>query len=108
MRGTVIGGVWLLVAAGVIPLLIFGLGSVGGWEDAIVSGILAIMFGFVISPILALVGIIMIIVGASSGNQNQQQQVVVHVAQQGAPCRCGAGISPTDRFCQQCGAPVRG
>lgn len=93
-------GLGLLVGAILIPILLFA-GDGGSWAGAIV----AIMFGYLISPIMGLIGLILMIVGAVAGSNHQQQQVVV--VQGGAKhtgfCRsCGAG--KVGKFCGQCGA----
>lgn len=100
-------GLALMVAAVLVPTLMFTVGADSGdWEDAIAG----IVFAFVLSPLLFVAGLVMLVVGLASGGGQQQQQQVVVVSGQGRARRyctsCGAAMAQTDRFCTGCGMQV--
>ncbi len=100
-----VGGV-LIVAAVALPAILFA----GEGFDAILGG-LAVLF--IVSPILFIVGIALLIAGASRGGQQQQQQVVVVSESQAAAqgltrhcTQCGSAVPAGHRFCNGCGTGV--
>ncbi len=98
-RGVWVTGLCLMVAPFLISTLWFA-GS--GTFDAFVE---AIIFTFVIGPIMFVVGLVLLIVGLATGSrQQQQQQVVVMSGDSGRFCtNCGGAIESGHRFCAGCG-----
>lgn len=110
-RGTWVTGVVLLAVAVLIPTMFFvsaGFqGEAGNDWDAFGSFILGMVFLFVVSPIIGIVGLVLLIAGLASGGQQQQQQVVVYTGTRRCP-RCSSDIEGSQRFCATCGAGVHG
>lgn len=98
-RGVWITGLCLMVA----PFLLgtIWLAGAGGWEGFVE----ALVFTFVIGPIMFVVGLVLLIVGlASGGRQQQQQQVVVMSGAAARFCtNCGGQLDAGQRFCAGCG-----
>lgn len=102
MRALWITGLVLMVAPFFVAVVMF---SAGGGLEAFVS---ALVFTFVIGPIMFIVGLILLIMGlAVGGGQQQQQQVVVYTGTRRCP-RCSSDIEGSQRFCSACGAGAHG
>lgn len=100
-RSLWITGLALMVSPLILSTLLFA--GAEGW-DAIVG---AAIFTFVLGPILFIVGLVLLIVGASRGGQQQQQQVVVYTQGAAQHCTgCGVGMEVGQRFCAGCGVGV--
>lgn len=113
-RGTWISGVVLLAAAVLIPAVFFlaaGVqGDAGDGWDAFGNVVLGVIFLVIVSPILGLVGLILLIVGVATGGQQQQQQVVVYSGGgTGRVCpSCRSVVAQGHGFCTSCGSRMHG
>lgn len=92
-------GAAMMAASAILPVVLFA--SSEGFGD--VLG--ALIFTAIFSPLLFIVGLILLIVGIVRGrrtHQQQQQQVIVVTGEEARR----QGILPGGRNCVQCGAPL--
>ncbi len=111
-RGLVIAGAVMLAATVLIPFVVSSAND--DWDGIVFT----ILFLFVGAPILGITGLVLLIVGLSSGRgQHQQQQVVVHVSSGGTAGAAVAGVQvrcpgcgttnpAASAFCSQCGVSL--
>ncbi len=97
-RGLTISGAVILALSILVPLSMFA-GSDGGFEDAFFMLIIVVP----LAMLMGLLGLILLIVGLSTGRGQQQQQQIV-VVTGGSYCNGCGQPRGNGAFCPSCGA----